>query len=106
MPEGAFPDLLADLVLFIDVARAGSLSQAAAVNGIALSTLSRRLAGLEKALGVRLIDRSTRRFRLTQEGELYAETLGDTILQAKGLSGNASKRRQVSSWRIAHFCYA
>ena len=83
-PE-TFSDLLADLVLFIDVARAGSLSHAATVNRIALSTLSRRLADLEKSLGVRLIDRSTRRFRLTQDGELYAATLSDTIMQAKGL---------------------
>src|SRR5262245_61862721 len=59
------------LKLFCDVARLRSFSQAAAANDVTQSAASQIVLLLEKRLGVRLIDRSTRPFHLTREGQIY-----------------------------------
>jgi DNA-binding transcriptional LysR family regulator len=63
------PNDLADLVA---LARAGSFQAAAKRRGIAGSTLSRRLAALEKSLGVALVDRRADGSRLTEQGTTLA----------------------------------
>jgi DNA-binding transcriptional LysR family regulator len=57
-----------DLRTFLAVARTGSLAEAARGLGVSYSTVSRRLAGLEQGLGVRLFDRSGTAYELTREG--------------------------------------
>lgn len=59
---------LNSLVLFAEVAEAGSFSAAARKLAIPTSTVSRRVAEFEAALGVRLLERSTRSLRLTEVG--------------------------------------
>ena len=61
------------LMLFLDVAEAGSLTEAARRTGTPKSTLSRKLNALEASLGVRLVQRSSRRFSLTDPGRRLAE---------------------------------
>lgn len=63
---------LNDMALFALVVEAGSFTAAAARAGLPKSTVSRRLARLEERLGVRLIERSTRRLRVTEAGEAYS----------------------------------
>lgn len=58
------------LRLFVGVVEAGSLSAAARAAGTTVPGTSRRLRQLETALGVRLLQRTTRRQSLTEEGEL------------------------------------
>lgn len=70
---------MADLNTLIVLARiveAGSLSEAARRLGIPVSTVSRRVAALEAQLGVRLLERSTRRLRLTDAGAELMEHAG------------------------------
>lgn len=62
---------LNDLYLFAKVAEAGGFSAAGRMLGLPKSTLSRRIATLENLLDVRLIQRSSRRFALTDAGERY-----------------------------------
>jgi DNA-binding transcriptional LysR family regulator len=69
----ALADEISDLRLFTRVVAAGSLSEAARRTFSSLPAVSRRLAGLEERLGVRLIDRGPRRFTLTDEGALFHE---------------------------------
>jgi DNA-binding transcriptional LysR family regulator len=57
---------------FRAVLREGSFSAAALALRVPKSTLSKRVADLEAHLGVRLIERSTRTLRATQEGEVLA----------------------------------
>lgn len=62
---------LADMQIFVAVAEAGSITAAAERMGLAKSAVSRRLAELEGALGVSLIQRTTRRLNLTESGRAY-----------------------------------
>jgi DNA-binding transcriptional LysR family regulator len=61
------PDLNA-LYIFATVVESNSFSEAARRLGVPLSTVSRRVAELESSLGVQLIERSTRKLRLTDVG--------------------------------------
>jgi DNA-binding transcriptional LysR family regulator len=61
------PDLNS-LTIFAKIAQANSFSEAARRLNLPISTVSRRIAELENELGVRLIERSTRQFRLTEIG--------------------------------------
>ncbi|TLS78448.1 LysR family transcriptional regulator [Mariprofundus erugo] len=58
-----------DLRLFLAVARTGSISAAARSLKVQHSTVSRRMSGLEKKLGVRLLERKKSGYELTPAGE-------------------------------------
>ncbi|WP_146588851.1 LysR family transcriptional regulator [Puniceibacterium confluentis] len=60
-----------DLGFFVLLARRESFVETAREIGITASAVSRRLARLEDRLGVRLMNRTTRRVSLTGEGEAY-----------------------------------
>lgn len=57
---------------FLSVAEAGSVSDAADRLVVSQSAVSASLAGLQRELGVRLLERHGRGIRLTDEGEVYA----------------------------------
>lgn len=82
---------------FRTVLREGSFSAAALALRVPKSTLSKRVADLEAHLGVRLIERSTRTLRPTQEGEVLAaradRLLGEAedIRRALGESGGTPR---------------
>lgn len=88
---------LSALRAFRAVVREGSFSAAALLLRVPKSTLSKRVADLETRLGVRLIERSTRHLRITQEGEMLlprAERLlseADDIRRALGEAGGMPK---------------
>lgn len=62
---------LNDLYFFVQVVDHGGFAPAARALGLPKSRLSRRIARLEDRLGVRLIQRSTRRFTVTEIGQEY-----------------------------------
>lgn len=62
---------LADIAVFVEAVQAGSLAAAARRLGASPMIASRRLAALEKELGIRLMHRSTRALALTAEGEAF-----------------------------------
>lgn len=61
--------------LFAHVVQQGSFSKASRVSGIPLATVSRRVAELEASLGLRLLERTTRRLRLTDAGARFYGSL-------------------------------
>ncbi|KDC82412.1 LysR substrate-binding domain protein [Bordetella bronchiseptica MBORD665] len=69
---------LNDIALFVEVAKRKSFSLAARALDMPTSTLSRRINQLEKAIGLRLINRNTRRLELTDAGTVY-------LLRCQGL---------------------
>ena len=61
------------MALYVKVVENNSFSVAAESEGMPVSTVSRKIRELEKALGVRLLERSTRRLRMTEIGQDYYE---------------------------------
>ena len=59
------------LKLFCDVVRLHSFSHGAKENGVLQSAASQTVTGLERHLGIRLIDRSHRPFEMTPQGKLF-----------------------------------
>jgi DNA-binding transcriptional LysR family regulator len=72
-------DRLTALVAFAGVARRLSFAEAARDQGVHPSILSRRIARLEERLGVRLLQRTTRRVSLTEAGATYLEQVQDVL---------------------------
>ena len=66
-------DKLAAMATFVRIVDRGSLTAAAAALDTSLPSVVRRLAELEALLGVRLLNRTTRRLSLTDEGREYYE---------------------------------
>ena len=85
-----------DLSFFTLLARQPSLAAAAQLLGVTPPAVSRRLAALEQRLGVRLLNRTTRRLSLTPQGERYLEH-GEQILRPQcGIGGERQDRRVQS----------
>ena len=59
--------------IFVNVIRKGSFSSASKTMGIPVATISRRVAELETSLDTRLIERTTRKLRLTNTGAILFE---------------------------------
>jgi DNA-binding transcriptional LysR family regulator len=75
--------LFENLRLFRDIAQTRSLTRAAELGGITPSAASQHVNELEKSLGVRLLDRSTRPLSLTPEGRLYQELCRDVLRRSE-----------------------
>jgi DNA-binding transcriptional LysR family regulator len=87
------PDLLPGIAAFAQVARYGSFTRAASAMGVSPSALSQALRALESRLGVRLLERSTRKIGLTEFGKRFLQ-------QAQpGLSALASAVEYINEWR-------
>ncbi len=72
---------LDDYVLFAGVVEHGGFSPAGRAMRVQKSKLSRRIAALEDRLGVRLVERSTRRFRVTDIGQTLYEHCRTIVLE-------------------------
>ncbi|WP_290871496.1 LysR family transcriptional regulator [Aquabacterium sp.] len=76
-------DFLNDMALFVEVVKAKGFRGAAEATGVPNSTVSRRIALLEKAVGLRLLHRTTRRVELTEAGQLYYERCRRIVEEAR-----------------------
>jgi DNA-binding transcriptional LysR family regulator len=90
--ESVVADRIADVELFCTVVEAGGISAGALASGSSPPAVSRRLSALEARLGVRLADRSARRFRLTDEGALYYEHCQGILASLRDAEAEVSAR--------------
>ena len=74
---------LNSLKIFVDVVGAGGYTAAHRKTGQSRATLSRHISDLEAALGARLIERSTRSFKLTEQGHVLYERSQDIFAQVE-----------------------
>ena len=74
---------LNDLYYFAQSVTHGGFAPASRAIGVPKSKLSRRVAALEERLGVRLINRSTRRFSITEIGETFYEHCKAMLVEAE-----------------------
>ena len=75
---------LNDLYLFVQAVDHGGFAAAARALGLQKSKVSRRVGLLEDRLGVRLIQRSTRRFSVTEIGQEYYRRCVAMLVEAEG----------------------
>src|SRR3981081_2326168 len=77
-----------EMAIFERVAERGSFAGAAEDVSLSPSAVAKLITRLEQRLGVRLINRTTRRLALTAEGEIYLDRVRDrACLGARTLAG-------------------
>lgn len=76
-------EVLSYMRLFVEVARTKSFRRAAEALDMPNSTLSRHISELEKAIGLRLLHRSTRKVELTDAGEVYFKRCQSIVEEAR-----------------------
>ena len=74
---------LNELQFFVQVSQTQSFTKAAKRLGVPKSSVSRAIVRLESRLGVRLVERTTRRVALTEMGELYLNRCQRVMEEAK-----------------------
>ncbi|MEA1834764.1 LysR family transcriptional regulator [Methylobacterium durans] len=109
----ASPQILRDIALFVEVAKRLSFSKAAEALDMPVSSLSRRISQFEAEIGIRLLDRTTRRTVLTAAGETYlaqaarlveeaARSFDELVAQAKGPTGLLKVAAPPDFWAVQH----
>jgi DNA-binding transcriptional LysR family regulator len=87
-------DDLNDIYFFASVVQHGGFSAAARKIGVEKTRLSRRVAALEKRLGVRLLQRTTRALALTEAGQRFFERCVATVEGAQAAYDSVAELRR------------
>jgi DNA-binding transcriptional LysR family regulator len=85
------------VAVFVSVADAGSISEAARRMGLAKSVVSERLAELERALGAKLVQRTTRKLALTEDGLAFLTHARTIVREVEEAAAQLSERRGTLS---------
>lgn len=95
---------LDDMYLFAKVVEAGSFTAAARELGLQTSLLSRRIAGLEQDLGVRLLNRSTRRIAATDTGRGFYRHCQALVAEADSAWESVEQTRRAPRGLVRVSC--
>jgi len=85
---------LNDIYFFASVVRYGGFSAAARTIGVEKSRLSRRIAALERRIGVRLLQRTTRAIALTEAGQRFFDRCVATVEGAQAAYDSVAELRE------------
>ena len=94
-------DKLRAMAAFVHIVEKGSLTAAAEALGTSPPSAVRALAALERALGARLLNRTTRRIALTDEGRAYYERARRILADVADAEAAASAKQAVPQGRLA-----
>src|SRR5262245_37257507 len=94
-------DKLLAMNAFVRIVDKGSLTAAAAVLDTSLPSVVRTLASLERELGVRLLNRTTRRIHLTDEGAQYLERCRAILSAVQETEAALTARRTEPQGRLS-----
>lgn len=86
--------------VFARIVDAGSLTAAAGALGLSVPSVVRSLAALERAIGVRLLNRTTRRSSLTDAGREYYERCRRVLAEVEEADAQMSARRSEPKGRL------
>src|SRR5271166_4759778 len=78
---------------FVAAVEAGSISEAARKLRLSKSVVSERLAELERSLGARLLQRTTRKLSLTEDGSAFHERAARILREIEDAATDLSERR-------------
>jgi DNA-binding transcriptional LysR family regulator len=95
---------LNDLAYFAEVVRYGGFAAAGRGLKEPKSKLSRRVAALEERLGLRLIERSSRRFRVTETGEAFYERCRAMLAEAEQAEALVLQAQAEPHGRVRFSC--
>ena len=95
---------LNDLAYFAEVVSHGGFAAAGRALREPKSKLSRRIAGLEERLGLRLIERSSRRFRVTETGHAFYERCRAMLAEADQAEALVMQAQAEPHGRIRFSC--
>ncbi|KDB09536.1 transcriptional regulator, LysR family [Burkholderia sp. lig30] len=88
------------IVSLVQAVDAGSFAAAGRLLGITSAAVSKNVAGLEKALGVRLLNRTTRTLKLTEEGEAFLRQARVALEALDAAVDTIAAQRAVPSGRV------
>lgn len=94
-------DKLKAMRVFVEIADANSLTGAARVLGMSLTSVVRSLAGLEEELGVRLFNRNTRKIVITDEGREYYQRCRAILGEIEDAESMLSERQAEPLGRVS-----
>jgi LysR family transcriptional activator of dmlA len=86
-------DTASELMFFVLLAKHGNLSATARALDMTPPAATKRLALLEQRLGVRLVNRTTRRASLTSEGETYLQHAGRILAEIREMEDQVTSSR-------------
>ena len=95
---------LNDLAYFAEVVAHGGFAAAGRALREPKSKLSRRISGLEERLGLRLIERSSRRFRVTETGQMFYERCRAMLAEAEQAEALVAQAQTEPHGRIRLSC--
>jgi DNA-binding transcriptional LysR family regulator len=93
-------DQFKQISTFVEVVAKGSLSAAARAEGIAPAMIGRRLDALERRLGVKLLQRTTRKIALTDEGTAFLEDCQRILAELETAESSVAERSAKASGRL------
>ena len=88
------------MAVFVRVAEQGSFSVAARQLGLSKSAASKHVTALEERLGVRLLNRTTRRLALTEVGAVYRDHCARVVAEAEEADLAASRHSLTPRGRL------
>jgi DNA-binding transcriptional LysR family regulator len=94
-------DQFKQISTFVEVVAKGSLSAAARAEGIAPAMIGRRLDALERRLGVKLLQRTTRKIALTNEGVAFLEDCQRILAELETAESSVADRSAKASGHLA-----
>ena len=93
-------DKLRSMQVFVRIVEDGSLTAAADSLGMSAPAVVRSLAALEREVGVRLLNRTTRRSSVTDEGREYYERCRRVLIEVEDADASLSARRTEPRGRL------
>ncbi len=93
-------DTLLSMRMFTRIVETGSLTRAADTSGLTTPRVSALLRTLEQHLGCRLLNRTTRRLSLTEDGQAYYERCVAVLREIDEMEASMSHSRNVPRGRL------
>ena len=93
-------DRWTEFQVFVTIADERSMTRAASALDLSVSGISRHLASLESRLGVRLLQRSTRKLSLTSEGEALLSDARSLLATWDAAEANVTARAHAPTGRL------
>ncbi len=93
-------DRFAEMQAFVEVVRTGAFVKAAESLKVSKTAVSRQVGDLEKRLGARLLNRTTRKLSLTEEGRRFHEHAQTVLTELEAAEADVMARAREATGRL------